>query len=133
MSRRLTFVVLAVAAIAVGLLVHLRGTALGPVARDVLGDALWAAMIAWWLGALAPRAPLGVRSAVAYAICVGVEVSQRYHSPALDAARGTLLGQLVLGSGFDRRDFLAYAGGVAIAAVLEATIVFRYARPRAAI
>jgi len=118
--RRAAFIALAGVTIAVGLLVHLRGAALRPAARDVLGDALWAAMIAWWAGALAPNARLAARSAVAYAVCVCVELSQLYHAPALDAVRATLVGRLVLGSGFDPRDLVAYAAGVALAALVEA-------------
>ena len=95
------FLALACATIAIGLVVHLRGAALGPVVRDVLGDALWAMMIAWWAGVLAPRSRLAVRYAAAYAVCVSVEVSQLYHTPALDAVRATTLGHLILGSGFE--------------------------------
>jgi hypothetical protein len=124
-GRRLTYVVLALGTIAVGLLVHLWGAALGRVARDVLGDALWAAMIAWWAGALAPGARLATRSALAYAICVLVEVSQLYHVPWLDAVRATRPGHLVLGSGFDPRDLVAYAAGVAGTALLERGVVAR--------
>jgi hypothetical protein len=117
--ERANYVALALATIAIGLLVHLRGSFLGPVTRDMLGDALWAAMIAWWVGALVPRARLAARSAGAFAMCAGVEVSQLFHSPTLDAIRGTQVGHIVLGSGFDARDFLAYALGVAGAALLE--------------
>jgi hypothetical protein len=120
---RATYVTLALATIGVGLLVHARGAALGPAARDVLGDALWAAMIAWWVGSLAPTARLGPRSAVAYAICVTVELSQLYHAPWLDAVRATTLGRLVLGSGFDPRDLAAYALGVGAAVLTEAAAV----------
>jgi hypothetical protein len=123
--RRAAFVALACATIAVGLIVHFHGGALGPVARDVLGDALWAMMIAWWAGALAPRARLAVRSMGAYAVCAGVEVSQLYHAPALDAARATTMGHLVLGSGFDPRDLAAYGAGVALAALLESMALAR--------
>jgi hypothetical protein len=126
---RLTYVALALATIAVGLLVHEQGAALGPIARDVLSDALWAGMIVWWVGALVPRARVAVRSAAAYAICAGVEVSQLYHTPALDAIRATGAGQLVLGSGFDSRDFASYAFGVAAAALLEAAVGARRKRP----
>jgi len=130
--RRAGFLASACATIAAGLAVHLRGAALGPVARDVLGDALWAMMIAWWAGALAPGARLAARSAVAYAVCACVEVSQLYHAPALDAVRATTLGHLVLGSGFDPRDLVAYGAGVALAAALEATVAASRRRPRAA-
>jgi len=116
------YLALACATIAVGLVVHLRGAALGPVARDVLGDALWAMMIAWLAGVVAPRARLAVRCACAYVVCATVEFSQLYHAPALDAARATTLGHLVLGSGFDPRDLAAYAAGVALAALLESAI-----------
>ena len=122
LARAGVFLALACATIAVGLVVHLRGAALGPDARDVLGDVLWAMMIAWWAGVLAPRARLAVRCSCAYVVCATVELSQLYHAPALDAARATTLGHLVLGSGFDPRDLVAYAAGVALAALLESAI-----------
>ena len=122
---RMIYIAAALATIALGLFVHLRGEALGPVTRDVVGDALWAAMIAWWAGALAPRARLAVRSAGAYAVCAAVELSQLVHTPALDAVRATRVGHLLLGSGFDPRDLAAYALGIAGAALLEATLAGR--------
>lgn len=131
-SPRLPYLALAVGTIAVGLLVHRGGLPLGTVARDVLGDALWAAMLAWWVGALAPGARLPVRSAWALAVCAGVELGQLLHAPPLDAVRRTTLGHLVLGSGFDPRDLAAYAAGVAAAALLERAVARRRRRPRAA-
>ncbi len=103
----------------VGLVVHRVGLGLNSVIRDMLGDALWAMMIFYWLGVLVPRTRLRTRTALALALCAGVEVSQLYHSPRLDALRTTLLGHLVLGSGFDARDFLSYSLGVATAMLLE--------------
>jgi hypothetical protein len=122
MARRAWFIAFALGTIAVGLLVHLRGAWLGPAARDVAGDALWAAMLAAWVGALVPRVSVGARSGVAYLGCVGVELSQLYHAPALDAIRATRVGHLVLGSGFDPRDLAAYAAGVAGAALVEGVL-----------
>jgi hypothetical protein len=119
---RLIYVALVTVAIAVGLLVHFHGLALGSAAQDVIGDALWAAMIAWALGAITPNTRLLVRSAAAYAWCVVVELSQLYHAPSLDAIRETQLGHLVLGSGFDARDLVAYAIGVAVAAVVSVSL-----------
>jgi hypothetical protein len=127
--RALAYLALACATILVGLVVHLHGAALGPVARDVLGDALWAMMIVWWAGVIAPRARLAIRCMCAYAICVIVEVSQLYHTATLDAVRAATLGHLVLGSGFDPRDLVSYAAGVALAGLLEWTIVRRRVRP----
>jgi hypothetical protein len=116
---RATYVALALATIAAGLAVHLGRLPSSPALRDVLADALWAAMLTWWVSALAPRLALGARAALALGACYAVEVSQLYHTPALDAVRATRLGHLVLGSGFDPRDFAAYALGVLGAAVLD--------------
>jgi hypothetical protein len=116
---RLGYAALAAATIAVGLFVHRSGILLPPAARDIVGDALWAMMIVWWVSAAAPRARPWIRGAVALGICFAVELSQLVHTPAIDAARSTTLGQLVLGSGFDPRDLLAYAAGVVAAVLLE--------------
>ncbi|MEO5590012.1 MAG: DUF2809 domain-containing protein [Gemmatimonadaceae bacterium] len=84
----------------------------------MLGDALWAAMILWLVSAIGPQVVLIVRSAIAYGVCIVVELSQLYHAPAVDAIRATGVGHLALGSGFDLRDFAAYAFGVACAGFL---------------
>jgi len=119
---RLAYVVLAVATIVLGLIVHFRGGALGPAARDAMGDAIWAAMIAWWVAAIVPGSSLRSRSVAAVTICFAVELSQLYHTPALDTFRRTTIGQLTLGSGFDPRDLVSYAVGVLAAALLERTV-----------
>jgi hypothetical protein len=111
------------------LTVHIGGRPLPPVFRDVLGDALWAMMIVWWMGVAAPRLRLRTRGMAALAICVAVELSQRYHTPFLDALRRTRPGHLVLGSGYDPRDLLAYALGV-VAAVVVAQLTAERAHPR---
>jgi len=79
-------------------------------------------MIVWGMGVAGPRLPRRTRGLAAFAVCVAVEISQRYHTPSLDALRRTLPGHLVLGSGYDLRDFLAYAAGVVVALVLDRTL-----------
>lgn len=125
---RASFIALAAATVVLGLAEHFHGGALGATARDFTGDALWAAMIAWLIGAMAPASPAFARSAAALAICFAVELSQLVHFPALDALRGTTAGHLVLGNGFDPRDFAAYTLGVGGAVAIE---VFRanFTRP----
>ncbi|MGQ0650285.1 MAG: ribosomal maturation YjgA family protein [Gemmatimonadaceae bacterium] len=117
---RLLFIALALGSIALGLLVQRRGAILSPTARDVLGDGIWALMMTWWMGAMMPRAAAWRRGLAALAVCGGVEFSQLYHASALDAARRTAPGHLVLGSDFDPRDLGAYASGVLAAVLLEA-------------
>lgn len=116
---RAPYLLLALATIALGLLIYRGGAVLGRATQDIIGDALWAAMMAWWVGAAAPRVALRIRAAVALGICFAVELSQLWHTPALDALRATRAGHLVLGSGFDPRDLAAYTAGVAAAVLIE--------------
>jgi hypothetical protein len=60
--------------------------------------------------------------AVALTICWIVEFSQLVHAPWLDGWRATTLGHLVLGSGFDPRDLVAYGLGVLVGVRLEPMI-----------
>lgn len=114
--------------IGVGLLVHRGGLPLSATLRDVLGDALWAAMVFWWTGVMSPTARIRSRASGALLFCYAVELSQLYRTPALDALRRTTPGHLVLGSGFDPRDLAAYALGVGAAGVLEWAFGRRAAR-----
>ena len=119
------YIALALATVAIGLLVHVSGGALPATPRDLLGDALWAAMMTWWISALAPRARPRPRYLAAWITCLAVECSQLLHTPALDRIRDHRLGQLVLGSGFDPRDLLAYSLGVLLAALLDRRMTTR--------
>jgi len=117
--ERSAFAVLALSTICIGLVVHRFATALPPTMRDVTGDALWAMMIFWLIGALVPEKPIVVRGALALGICWVVEFSQLYHAQPLDDFRATAIGHLVLGSDFGLRDLAAYALGVFVALWLE--------------
>lgn len=119
LRERLPYVALATGTMGAGLMIHLRGAALAPDARDLLGDVLWAAMIVWWTGAMAPRASLFGRATVALGICFAVELSQLIRTPLLEALRSRTLGHLVLGSDFHSRDLVAYTLGVLAATLLE--------------
>ena len=128
LRRRSSFVVLALATIATGLGVHFHSGMLGATARDMVGDALWAVMIMWLVSAAAPALALRTRAIVALGVCVVVEVSQLFHFAALDAVRRTTGGHLVLGSGFEWRDFASYALGVVVAVLFERVVLRSYAR-----
>ena len=120
MSR---YAVLSAATIAAGLLVHFAGGPLPAAARDILGDALWAAMIYWLISWVRPRAAPLARATTALAICFAVELSQLIRAGWLDALRATSAGHLVLGSDFDARDLLAYAAGIAVAAAIDRSVI----------
>lgn len=115
MIVRLRFAVLAASTILVGLVVHWYGTALPTAARDALGDALWAMMIFWLIGAVVPDVSAVTRGVVALGVCFLVETSQAYHLEFLDRLRQSRVGHLFLGSDFDFRDLVAYAMGIAAA------------------
>lgn len=121
-ARRWGYLAAALLTIAVGLLVHRGPLPLNGALRDIIGDALWAVMMVCWVSALQPHAPRRVRLIASLVLCWLVELSQLLHTPALDAFRATTAGHLVLGSGFDPRDLLAYTVGVVIAARLDAWI-----------
>ena len=133
MKRRLRYVLLAILTIVVGLPIHEYGLGLGPVVRDIVGDALWATMIVWWVGVLAPERTAGLRAGVALAICFAVEFSQLVRAPWLDALRATTPGHLVLGSDFDPRDLLAYSCGVLAAFAVDRWLSTRTATREASV
>jgi hypothetical protein len=83
------------------------------------GDALWAMMIFFILGALKPKWPSAAIGALALVMCYLVEFSQLLQPPWLVAIRQTTLGHLVLGSHFHALDLLAYAVGICAAVLVE--------------
>ena len=127
--KRPVFVALALVTIAFGLTIYGGGIIDTPWLRDVVGDALWAVMLFWCVGAFAPMTLPSVRALVTLAACFAVEASQLLHTPALDAIRRTSAGHLVLGSDFYPRDLAAYTAGVAFAFLIERVFLSRLARP----
>jgi hypothetical protein len=83
------------------------------------GDALWALMVFVGLGFLLPRASTLLVALLALTFAWGVEFSQLYHAPWLDAIRATIPGRLVLGNTFNWPDLPAYALGVGLGAFAE--------------
>jgi hypothetical protein len=92
------------------------------------GDALWAAMVFWILGLVAPKRSTRVLAAWAVGIAYAVETSQLYRAPWIDAVRNSAVGALVLGQGFLWSDLACYAVGVGIAATLDAAVLRRMHR-----
>jgi len=83
------------------------------------GDALYATMVFWGLGVVAPRARTSRVALAALAFCVAIELTQRFHAPWIDAVRATTPGRLVLGQGFHAFDLVCYVIGVALGVALE--------------
>lgn len=83
------------------------------------GSILWASMVYWIVSTLRPRWTPGRSGIVAAAITTAIELSQLYHSPALDAFRRTNLGALLLGRVFAFCDVATYAAAVGLAATVD--------------
>jgi hypothetical protein len=83
------------------------------------GDALWALMVFVGFGFLLPRASTMMVALLALTFAWGVEFSQLYHTPWIDAIRATIPGRLVLGTTFAWPDLPAYAVGIALGAWVE--------------
>ncbi len=116
---RLLLTLLALAVIAVGLASRRGYLPLPAVWGNYPGDALWAWVVllcvAWVRPAIAPGRLVAVSLAIAFA----VELLQLYQAPWMQALRAHPLAYLVLGNGFDPLDLLAYAIGIAGAAVVD--------------
>jgi hypothetical protein len=121
------YLVLALVTIVAGLAAHLHGGFMGALLRDAVADALWAAMIFWLFSLAAPSSSAIVRGASSLAFCVAIELSQLVRADWLLAIRRTTLGHLALGSDFVARDLVWYAGGVIVAATIEAMMTRRAA------
>ena len=111
--------VLAVAVVAAGLFWRSGFIPLPPVLSKYGGDALWALMVFVGCRFLLPRASTLTVALLALTFAWGVEFSQLYHAPWLDAVRATLPGRLVLGNTFNWPDLPAYALGIGLGAWAE--------------
>lgn len=126
--QRGSYTAAAVAVVASGLLLRSSVLQAPPFLKKYGADALWALLVFLLIRFLGPRWKISRSAGVAVAISAGVEVSQLYHAPWIDALRATRLGALVLGSVFNWPDFPAYATGIAVGAVLDAVVLARYRR-----
>jgi hypothetical protein len=113
------YALLAIAVIAAGLLWRSGLIPLPQWLSNNGGDALWALMVFLGFGFLFPRASTWVVALLALTFAWGVEFSQLYHAPWIDAVRAMTPGKLVLGNTFNWPDLPAYAVGVALGALVE--------------
>lgn len=84
------------------------------------GDTLWALMVYWLIRMAFPNKPTGFILLAAIIFSFGIEFSQLYHAPWIDAIRGNRLGGLVLGFGFKLSDLICYSVGILFGASVDA-------------
>jgi len=86
--------------------------------RPYVGDVLAVVLVYCGLRAVTP---LGVWAAIAvsFAIACAIEVGQYFHFVDRLGLGGSRIARIVLGTGFEPNDFLAYAAGAAGVALVE--------------
>ena len=102
-----------------GLLSRSRLPFLPPLIRSYSGDVLWALLVYLLVRWLGPKHRLYHSALYASLFAFGIEVSQLYHAPWIDAIRHTRLGGLVLGFGFLWSDLVCYTSGILLGWVCE--------------
>ncbi len=111
---RVVYILLIVAVVMLGL--ASRAKAMKPhlpyVISEYAGDTLWAIAVFLGLGFLFPTFSTWRIAALAALFAVGVELSQLYHAPWIDAIRHTQIGGLILGFSFLWSDLACYAVGI---------------------
>ncbi len=83
------------------------------------GSILWAMMIHTIVCMVRPRWSPNRRGAVATIIACGIELSQLYHLPELDAMRANWLGALLFGRVFSIVDLVVYALAITIGTLID--------------
>jgi hypothetical protein len=128
MRSRCVYTGLLIATIFCGLASRRYATQLPTLIGVYAGDALWAAMVFWFIAICFPRLSIWRIAIATCAVAAVVEASQLYHAPWIDSVRSTALGGLALGRGFVWSDLACYAVGVLGAAAIDFAILrFRHA------
>jgi uncharacterized membrane protein YraQ (UPF0718 family) len=87
--------------------------------RTYAGDTLWALAVFLVLGLIFAKAATARIAICAALISYGVELSQLYQAPWINAIRHTIPGALLLGFGFRWSDLICYSLGILVGAVAE--------------
>ena len=114
MKQRLIYLAIALLTIMTGLLARHRQDLLPDIINLYLGDVLYAFMMYYLISFLQPHTKSMHRAVIALVICYIIEAFQLVEAPWATALRTTILGRLVLGSGFLWSDLLAYFIGIVL-------------------
>ena len=98
---------------------HLLPVALGKYP----GDALWALMVFFGMGAIFNKVPSLQLGCGALAFSFGIEALKLWQTPWLVGLRHTTLGHLVFGHVFSWQNLVAYTVGVLAGLLVEALVV----------
>ncbi len=120
--NRIVYFLLIIATIVLGLASRHYSTVLPQWVHAYLGDGLWALMVFLMLGFIFRRKDSRWIAIMALAFSYGIELSQLYHAPWIDALRANKLGGLILGFGFLLSDLICYTVGVGFGYIIETVV-----------
>lgn len=114
LSRRITYALLFILTIPIGLLTRKKPEWFYKPIAVYGGDILWATLFFFFFRFFFPTKKLWQIALYTYGFSIAIEISQLYHANWLDKLRVTFLGKMILGFGFLWSDVFAYAVGVSI-------------------
>jgi len=117
--NRIVYFLLIIGTILIGLASRHYSTVLPQWVHAYLGDGLWALMIFLMFGFIFRRKDSRWIAIMALAFSYGIELSQLYHAPWIDALRANKLGGLILGFGFLWSDLICYTVGIGFGYIIE--------------
>jgi hypothetical protein len=122
-KRRVTYAVLLLITIPVGLAWRMVPLGLSPFWFKYGGSALWAVALYWLIAVSLPRLSAVGLAILAAAVAALVEFSRLWQVAAVDAFRLTLAGRLLLGRYFSLKNIVAYWVAIALAAILDRWLI----------
>ncbi|WP_375445721.1 DUF2809 domain-containing protein [uncultured Fibrella sp.] len=121
--NRLIYCGLTVSVLALGLASRRFGTYLLPFIGAYAGDTLWSLMVFFGIALLFNWLPTKRVALLALLFSFGIEISQLYHAPWIDAIRATRLGGLILGFGFLLTDLFCYSVGIVVGTLIDRWVI----------
>ncbi len=129
-KSRFVYILVTLLTIPFGLLVRSKKEWFPDVFNLYAGDALYAFMMYYAVCVIFIKKNIRIRAVTALLICYIIELSQIYQSEWINTIRQTVLGKLILGSGFLYSDLLAYFIGIAAAAIVDYLLIYNTASQR---
>lgn len=128
MKKRVPYLLATIVAMLLGLCSRKFADFLPTFVVDHFGDALWASMIYFGIRTLWVNKGLKLAVLISFLFCFGIEFSQLYQADWINRIRDTVLGALVLGSGFLTIDLIRYSFGIVISLLVDRYFIKRGGR-----
>ncbi|MGL1937090.1 MAG: DUF2809 domain-containing protein [Fibrobacterales bacterium] len=125
-SSRTTYLIMVISVIVLGLATRIENSILPTIITQYGGDVLWATMVYFGFTFINPKASMGKIVRATLLFSYGIECSQLYHAPIIDAIRNTAMGGLILGFTFVWSDIWCYTLGALIGIGIDVLLIRPY-------